>query len=138
MAYNLGKKLYDGVATPKHVAAPTVTKMKKTPKIDSKANSTLKVKTLNTDKTLKTNTNTVTKAVTKMASIEKAKVDARAKIAEKTIAKRKEADRRFEVLPSMIRSGIAGYFDKNKLRMDLKTGEVSVLPLGANDVASKV
>ena len=85
-----------------------------------------------------TNTNSVTKAVNKISNVEKAKVEMKANAVEKakTVAQAKE--KKFEILPDMIKTGIAGYFDRNKLRMDLKTGEVSVLPLGPSDIASKV
>lgn len=60
------------------------------------------------------------------------------KMKERAKSRQQAADRRINFMPKLITTGIASYFDKHKLKMDLQTGEVNVLPLGQSDIAPKV
>ena len=82
--------------------------------------------------------NASAKAANKIKNAEKEKNKTMTEKQEKEKLKLNKADKQFELMPQLIKTGIASYFDKHKLRIDMKTGDVEVLPLGVPDMASKV
>ena len=78
------------------------------------------------------------KAVDKIRAAESKKIVAEEKKKEKEELKEDKKDKQYGLMPQLITNGIASYFDKHKLKMDMKTGDVEVLPLGIPDMASKV
>ena len=78
------------------------------------------------------------KAVEKIRGVENKKVELAKQSKEEAKVKQEKADKKYDFMPQLITIGIASYFDKHRLKMDTKTGEVEVLPLGQTDAASKV